>query len=112
MSEKVPKLLNVLSMILVTLTIFTAVLKTLLPVDIDSKSYLINVWVPVVLSLLVYFILSFFIRNPNLLIKKTITDFEHPNQTVNDRLSTQWQKIYYYLRLIVIFFLFVVSLVN
>jgi hypothetical protein len=62
-----------------------------------------------VLSLLVYFLLSYFIKHPKLLVKKSPADYENPERSDNANAITRWKNIYYYFRLLMLIFITIVS---
>ena len=101
--------LTICSLVLVILNIAYALHKSYPAVsNIDA----IDVWALPLLSILIYLLLSYFIKNPHLLVKKTLADYENPEKASNAAAIEQWKKIYYYLRLAIILFITIVSFLS
>jgi len=86
------------------LTIVLALYKTHLAMSHGNAVSKSNIWTLPVSSVVVYFIYSIFIKNPQILVKKSLEEYENPDLNLEKRKKSihTWKIIYYYLRLLTI----------
>ncbi|MBS1572098.1 MAG: hypothetical protein JST62_06880 [Bacteroidetes bacterium] len=73
---------------------------------IKKNGFFVNIElliVPIV-SIALYLLLTFFIKNPKLLVKKSLAQIENPNLENTDTIE-KWKTIFYYLRFFLILFI-------
>ncbi|MVT12114.1 hypothetical protein [Chitinophaga tropicalis] len=92
------KRLNLVTIIVILLLVAHAIWKWVTQVwDIDS-------WIAPFLAVCIYFLFQLFISNPELLVKRSLYEIEHPGSR-KDEIIQAWKIRYYYLRLILIVFI-------
>lgn len=95
-------LINSLTIIFIAITIFKAIYISVCAYNYNIVLSFKNVWILPVLVIVVYIILTFFIKHPKYLLKKELPDVENPNLLKQDILISKWKNYYYYYRLILV----------
>lgn len=87
---------NLISIILLFLLLIVAIFHSFIKTGTLLNNP-IDTWTAAILSLAIYFLFDFFIKNPQFLVKKTRIEFENPERQ-SEATIDKWQQIFCYLR--------------
>ena len=68
----------------------------------NDTHLLTNILVAPILAIIIYLTFTYLIKNPHLLVKKSLSDFENPNLNEEKKKAIYWKDYYYYYRLVIL----------
>lgn len=94
--------INIISIFILSFIIIKAIYKSINTLKMNDNQPLTNILVAPILASIVFLLFTYLIKNPHLLVKKSLSDFENTNQKEQKENIIYWRDYYYYFRLIIL----------